>query len=197
MTEDNEALATKVEVTEDLYDALADDIEELQRENDELRTELDKRKKKRWEAESDGGETRYSDTSNRKDGRNVDVDARSSDRDTGADRAGVVPLGHTEAMTMEATAYTAHCNTGCTGVTATGVDVTGGIYHEGKRVIAVNPSQIPLGSTVRVKAEGQSFEAKAIDTGGDVGFGRIDILVESTEGAVEFGRQNAEVTVID
>ncbi len=197
MAEDNEELVTKVEVTEDLYDALTDDIEELQRENDELRTELDNRKKKRWEAESDGGETRSSDTSNRKNGR-TDIDvSRSSDRDTGADRSGVVHLGHTEAMTMEATAYTAHCNTGCTGVTATGVDVTGGIYHEGKRVIAVDPSQIPLGSTVRVKADGQSFKAVAEDMGGNIGHGRIDILVESTEEAVEFGRQNAEVTVIE
>ena len=176
-----------------MYDALADDIKELQRENDELRTELDKRK----EAESDGGETRYSDTSNRKDGRNVDANARSSDRDTSVDRAGVVPLGQAEAMTMEATAYTAHCDTGCTGVTATGIDVTGGIYHEGKRVIAVDPSRIPLGSTVRVKSGGQSFEAKAIDTGGDIVGNRIDILVGSPEEAVSFGRQDAEVTVID
>lgn len=191
--EDNESLEAEVEVTEDLYDALADDIEKLQRENDELRTELDKRK----EAESDGGETRYSDTSNRKNGR-TDIDvSRSSDRDTGADRSGVVPLGHTEAMTMEATAYTAHCDTGCTGVTATGIDVTGGIYHEGKRVIAVDPTQIPLGSTVSVSTGGQSFEAVAEDTGGNIGHGRIDILVESTDEAVEFGRQDAEVTVID
>ncbi len=176
-----------------MYDALADDIKDLQRENDELRTELDKRK----EAESDGGETRYSDTSNRKNGRpDIDV-SRSGDRGTGADRTGVVPLGHTEAMTMEATAYVAHCDTGCTGVTATGVDVTGGIYHEGKRVIAVDPLQIPLGSTVRVKSGGQSFEAVAEDTGGNIGHGRIDILVESTDEAVEFGRQDAEVTVID
>lgn len=197
LSEDNEALEAKVEVTEDLYDALADDIKELQRENDELRTELDKRKRTRKETESDGGETRTSDTSNRKDGRTVDVDARSSDRDTGADRAGVVPLGQTEAMTMEATAYTAHCDTGCTGVTATGIDVTGDIYHEGKRVIAVDPTQIPLGSTVRVKAGGETFEAVAEDTGGNVGHGRIDILVESTEEALRFGRQSATVEIIN
>lgn len=89
------------------------------------------------------------------------------------------------------------CDSGCTGITTTGVDVRGSVYKDGRRVIAVNPSQIPLGSKVRVKAGGQTFEAVAEDTGGDIGHGRIDILVESTDEAVEFGRQNAEVTVIE
>src|SRR5690606_1324618 len=45
---------------------------------------------------------------------------------------------------FEATFYTAFCPTGCTGITATGIDVRNTIYYEGKRIIAVDPKVIPL-----------------------------------------------------
>src|SRR5699024_1773806 len=77
-------------------------------------------------------------------------------------------------ISVEATAYTAFCDTGCTGVTATGIDVSQSIYHEGRRVIAVDPAVIPLGSEVIVKAGGQEFEAVAEDTGGDIVGNRIE-----------------------
>src|SRR5690554_6602432 len=51
---------------------------------------------------------------------------------------------------FEATFYTAFCPTGCTGITATGIDVRNTIYNEGKRIIAVDPNAIPIGSTVKV-----------------------------------------------
>ena len=99
--------------------------------------------------------------------------------------------------TFEATFYTAFCPTGCTGVTATGVDVSNTIYHEGKRIIAVDPSVIPLGSHVKVTLEdGTSFEATAQDTGGDIKGKRIDILVASRDEAYKLGRQSAKVEII-
>ena len=99
-------------------------------------------------------------------------------------------------LNVEATAYTAYCDTGCTGVTATGIDVSQSIYHAGKRVIAVDPALIPLGSEVIVKAGGQKFEAVAEDTGGDINGNRIDILVEDTGEALTFGRQAGTVEII-
>ena len=99
---------------------------------------------------------------------------------------------------FEATFYTAFCPTGCIGVTATGIDVSNTIYHEGKRIIAVDPSVIPLGTHVKVILEnGDSFEATAQDTGGDIKGGRIDILVESREEAYRLGRQSAKVEAIE
>src|SRR5699024_7560339 len=98
-------------------------------------------------------------------------------------------------ISVEATAYTAFCDTGCTGVTATGVDVSQSIYHTGKRVIAVDPAVIPLGSEVIVKDGGQEFEAVAEDTGGDINGNRIDILVDSIDEAKQFGRQSVEVVI--
>jgi len=98
----------------------------------------------------------------------------------------------------EATAYTAYCDTGCIGVTATGIDVSQSIYHEGKRVIAVDPSIIPLGSVVKVSLKnGELFEAVAIDTGGDINGARIDVLMASKEEAIEFGRQAVEIDIIN
>lgn len=99
--------------------------------------------------------------------------------------AGVTPpyADTRDSINVEATAYTAFCDTGCIGVTATGLDVSSTIYTpDGYRVIAVDPSVIALGSIVKVTLDnGDSFEAKAEDTGGDIRGNRIDILVESTD----------------
>jgi len=99
---------------------------------------------------------------------------------------------------FEATFYTAFCPTGCTGITATGIDVRDTIYHEGKRIIAVDPNVVPLGSTVKVTlANGDSFEATAQDVGGAIKGNRIDILVASRNEAYRLGRQSAKVEVIN
>jgi len=99
--------------------------------------------------------------------------------------------------TYEATAYTARCE-GCSGITKTGYDVRNTIYYEGKRVIAVDPSVIPLYSTVKVTATGgDSFEAVAIDIGGAIKGNRIDVLYATKEEARKFGRQEIEVEIIN
>src|SRR5699024_7771167 len=87
-----------------------------------------------------------------------------------------------ESMTMEATAYTANCDTGCTGITATGIDLNS---NPNKKVVAVDPSVIPLGSKVHVEGYG---EAIAGDTGGAINGNRIDIHVPTKDVALDFGR---------
>ncbi|MGG7220914.1 3D domain-containing protein [Bacillus sp. ATD] len=101
-------------------------------------------------------------------------------------------------QTFEASAYTADCPEGCSGITATGIDVTGTIYYAGKRIIAVDPSVITLGSTVEIKqADGTTFEAVAQDTGGAIKGAKIDVLVARETEAVQFGRQSVQVRVIN
>ena len=101
-------------------------------------------------------------------------------------------------QTFEATAYTAYCAEGCTGTTATGLDVSHTIYHAGKRIIAVDPSVIALGSTVEVRqADGTTFEAVSLDTGGAIKGAKIDVLVANEADAVQFGRQSVQVRVIN
>lgn len=99
---------------------------------------------------------------------------------------------------FEATFYTAFCPTGCTGITAMGIDVRNTIYYEGKRIIAVDPKVIPLGSVVKVTlANGDSFEAVAGDTGGAIKGRSIDVLVASRDEAYKLGRMSAKVEIIN
>lgn len=101
-----------------------------------------------------------------------------------------------KAQAFTATAYTAYCS-GCSGITKTGVNLRQSIYHEGKRVIAVDPRYIPLGSIVRVTlSDGSSFEAIAEDVGGAIRGQIIDVAHETTQEAYVFGRQSVEVRMI-
>ncbi|PYZ98922.1 peptidoglycan-binding protein [Alteribacter lacisalsi] len=93
-------------------------------------------------------------------------------------------------MEMEATAYTAYCD-GCTGITYTGQDLRA---NPDKKVIAVDPDVIPLGSTVYVEGYG---EAIAGDIGGAIQGNRIDLHMATKEEALEFGRQTVTVEVLD
>ncbi|SDH41455.1 3D (Asp-Asp-Asp) domain-containing protein [Alteribacillus persepolensis] len=93
-------------------------------------------------------------------------------------------------LQVEATAYTANCN-GCSGVTATGVDLHA---NPDANVIAVDPDVIPLGSKVRVEGHGTYTAA---DTGGAINGNKIDIYMQNKSDASNFGRQNLEVTVLE
>lgn len=96
-------------------------------------------------------------------------------------------------ITMEATYYTADCY-GCSGITAAGYDVRGTIYADGYRVIAVDPSVIPLGSIVYVQTPFEEFYAIAADVGGAINGHRVDILVGSQYEAITKGRHYVTVT---
>lgn len=101
-----------------------------------------------------------------------------------------------EWQTFTATAYTSDCY-GCIGITKTGVDVSDTVTYKGRRVIAVDPSVIPLGSTVEIRlANGTTFEATAQDTGSGINGYEVDILKSSEARAVEFGRQEIGVRII-
>ena len=96
-------------------------------------------------------------------------------------------------ITMEATYYTAFCEN-CSGITAYGYDVRGTIYADGYRVIAVDPSVIPLGSIVYVQTPFEEFYAIAADVGGAINGNRVDILVGTYWEAINKGRHYVTVT---
>lgn len=93
-------------------------------------------------------------------------------------------------FTMSASAYTASCN-GCSGYTSTGINLNA---NPNKKVIAVDPSVIPLGSKVWVEGYG---EAIAADTGGHIVGNRIDVHVPSKQAAYNWGRKTVTVKVIN
>ena len=93
-------------------------------------------------------------------------------------------------ISVEATAYTAKCE-GCSGITYTGVDLNS---NPNAKVIAVDPSVIPLGTEVYVEGYGH---AVAEDIGGAIKGNRIDIHVPTKEEAYNWGRRTVEVTILD
>lgn len=91
---------------------------------------------------------------------------------------------------VNATAFTADCN-GCSGVTATGINLHA---NPNAKVIAVDPSVIPLGSKVWVEGYGY---AVAGDTGGAIKGNRIDVFMNSKAQANRFGSKRVKVRVIN
>lgn len=91
---------------------------------------------------------------------------------------------------VTATAYTADCN-GCSGITATGINLKA---NRNLKVIAVDPSVIPLGSKVWVEGYGY---AVAGDTGGAIKGNRIDLHMASKSSAYQFGRRQVKVKVMN
>ncbi len=90
---------------------------------------------------------------------------------------------------VSSTAYTASCN-GCSGVTATGINLKS---NPNAKVIAVDPSVIPLGT--RVYVEGYGY-ATAADTGGAIKGHKIDVFFSSKSHAYSWGRRTVKVTIL-
>lgn len=91
---------------------------------------------------------------------------------------------------VTATAYTAECR-GCSGTTATGVNLKA---NPNAKVIAVDPSIIPLGTKVWVEGYGY---AVAADTGGAIKGNKIDLYMSSENQANKFGRRTVKIKVLN
>ena len=98
----------------------------------------------------------------------------------------VVDEDEPETITMTATAYSWECGNG-DGLTAAMTPVRPG-------VVAVDPEVIPLGSQVEIVGLGM-FSAE--DVGGAIKGNRVDIFMTSRSAALDFGRREVEVRVID
>lgn len=94
-------------------------------------------------------------------------------------------------MMVESTGYIAMCDTGCTGITATGIDLRNQPHL---KVIAVDPSVIPLGTKVWVEGYGH---AVAGDTGGAIKGNKIDLHFPTTAAAVAWGRRTVQIRILN
>ncbi|WP_124218842.1 3D domain-containing protein [Aquisalibacillus elongatus] len=95
-----------------------------------------------------------------------------------------------ETMYVKATAYTAYCD-GCSGTTRTGIDLRA---NPDRKVIAVDPNVIPLGSKVWVEGYGTAI---AGDTGSAIKGNRIDIFMPNEADALRFGVRQVRIRVIE
>ncbi|EAD5711535.1 TPA: LysM peptidoglycan-binding domain-containing protein [Listeria innocua] len=91
-------------------------------------------------------------------------------------------------LTVTATAYS-KAEPGMSHMTATGIDL-----NDNSRVIAVDPSVIPLGSKVYVEGYG---EAIAADTGGAIKGNKIDVHLNSVQEVNNWGVKQVKVQILD
>lgn len=91
---------------------------------------------------------------------------------------------------VTATAYTAYCE-GCSGTTAYGIDLRA---NPNRKVIAVDPRVIPLGTKVWVEGYG---EAIAGDTGGAIKGHKIDVFIPSYDRAMQWGVKKVKMRVLN
>ncbi|TYR72925.1 DUF348 domain-containing protein [Rossellomorea vietnamensis] len=91
---------------------------------------------------------------------------------------------------VSSTAYTGSCN-GCSGITATGINLRA---NPGVKVIAVDPSIIPLGTKVYVDGYGY---AVAADTGGAIKGNKIDVFFPSKSEAYRWGRKQVKIKILN
>lgn len=95
-----------------------------------------------------------------------------------------------EEFYVTATAYTPFCN-GCNGYSATGLNLKA---NPDLKVIAVDPSVIPLGTKVWVEGYGY---AVAADTGGSIKGNKIDVLFQSKSDAYKWGRKKVLIKILE
>lgn len=98
--------------------------------------------------------------------------------------------------TFKMTSYIAMCKEGCTGITATGINIKNITTYQGHRIIATDPSVIPLWSIVRINSANGSFTAISLDTGGAIDGNTIDFLVGSTGEARQNGNMSVSIEMI-
>ncbi len=99
-------------------------------------------------------------------------------------------------LNIEFTYYVALCDTGCSGVTATGHDARKSIYYNGMRIVATDPNVIPTYSIIEFVFGGIRVRAIALDTGGAIKGNKIDMLVATQGEAMKMGRNTKNVTII-
>ncbi|QXN67828.1 hypothetical protein FPHOBKDP_00074 [Listeria phage LPJP1] len=120
---------------------------------------------------------------NKKTVRNVSTKENSSYRKIGSFRMTVYAVGDD---------YTPS-----TGITANGTKVSNTIYSpEGHRIVAVDTSVIPMNSILRITyPNGNSFIAKACDTGSAIIGNKIDLLIDKSQ-IGSSGTSNVTVSIL-
>ncbi|KKI91611.1 hypothetical protein WQ54_13935 [Bacillus sp. SA1-12] len=91
---------------------------------------------------------------------------------------------------VRSTAYTAYCS-GCSGTTATGINLRA---NPNAKIIAVDPSVIPLGTKVYVEGYGY---AVAADTGSAIKGNKIDVFLSSKSAAYRWGSKRVKIKILN
>ncbi|THE11453.1 DUF348 domain-containing protein [Bacillus timonensis] len=91
---------------------------------------------------------------------------------------------------VSSTAYTAYCS-GCSGTTATGINLRA---NPNVKIIAVDPSIIPLGTKVYVEGYGYAIAA---DKGTDIKGYKIDVFFSEKSQAFRWGQRKVKIQILN
>ncbi|WP_449538319.1 ubiquitin-like domain-containing protein [Ferdinandcohnia sp. Marseille-Q9671] len=91
---------------------------------------------------------------------------------------------------VSSTAYTAYCS-GCSGYTATGINLRA---NPNVKVIAVDPSVIPLGTKVYVEGYGYAIAA---DKGTNIKGNKIDVFFAEKSQAYRWGQRKVKIQILN
>ena len=182
----------KIETYEEKMENLEEDIQNKESEIDKLNKDLQAKREREEEA-------RLAKVNNDKSAVLSSNKASNSEQKKVATSSSSSKANNTSLGTFDVTYYSAYDGTQI-GITRGGTNMANGNIHtsDGYRIIAVDPNTIPFGSIVRVTtSHGESFMAKADDTGGKIKGKIIDIAVSSPEEAFRLGRGTATVEIVN
>lgn len=123
----------------------------------------------------------------------------TAEKSTSITQAIVEETGETDTITNETTVEPATTTTGttlqveATAYTGGGITATGIHLNDNSKVIAVDPSVIPLGSRVMIDGYGEYI---AGDTGGAIHGNIVDLYVATQSEAISFGRRALTIHII-
>lgn len=189
----------KIETYEEKMKNLEEDIQNKESEIDKLNKDLQAKREREEE------EARLAKVNNSSDNNSDKSAVLSSNNTSNSEQKSVTTstssskANNTSLGTFDVTYYSAYDGTQI-GITRGGTNMANGNIHtsDGYRVIAVDPNTIPFGSIVRVTtSHGESFMAKADDTGGLIQGNKIDIAVSSPDTALSLGRGTATVEIVN
>lgn len=85
---------------------------------------------------------------------------------------------------------------GETGVTASGYDLDNGTTYKGYRILA-GAKNIPLGTVVEIRLpDGSTMKGVVLDRGGAITSHRFDIVMETYQDCIRFGRRGIKYKII-
>lgn len=177
-------------------DALNDDVNSLEGEIGSLNKEIEdkdaqleakKEREAKILAESKA-------TNNSGGGNSSGPSSAKAEKTSGVDSN---TIASAKGQTFEMTYYGMDCS-GCTGVTASGLNVSNGATsYNGMKILAADTTILPLHTVVRVtNNDGSSYTGIVKDRGGAIKGNKIDVLVGSEAESSKYGRHSAKVEVI-
>lgn len=174
----------KIETYEEKMENLEEDIQNKESEIDKLNKDLQAKKEREENDKSVVLSSNNTSNSEQNTGSvSTSASSVSSNRTLGSFKVTSYAVG--DGMTPSTT-------------TANGTEVANTIYSpEGHRIIAVDTSVIPMNTVVRVTMNGNSFLAKASDTGSAIKGNKIDLLVSSPSEAIKNGVQTATIEIVN